>query len=84
MRASERHLAAGCSVARGSSEAVIDANLWQGMCLEELPVSVAEMQTLSAEAFEFPMRDKHGNQLTSACQFDLDTRFSVVDDLGQT
>ena len=82
MQVSDRHLAAGCSVARGGGEVVIDANLLKRMCFEELPVSVAEMQALSPEPLEFPMRHNHGNRLTSARQFDFDTSFSLVDDLG--
>ena len=84
MRASERHLAAGCSVTRGGGEVVIDANVSKRMCLEELPVSVAEMQALSPEPLEFAMRHKHGNRLTPAGQFDFDTSFGLVDDPGQT
>src|SRR5438552_7560193 len=53
------------------------------MRLEELPVSVAEMQTLSSEPLEFPMRDKHGNRLASARQFDFDASFGLVDDTGE-
>ena len=66
MRASERYLAAGCPVAYGSGEVIIDANLSERMRPEELPVSVSEMQALSPEPLEFPMRDEHGNRLTSA------------------
>jgi hypothetical protein len=54
------------------------------MRLEELPVSVPEMQALSSEPLEFPMRDKHGNRLASARQFDFDTCFGLIDDPGQT
>ena len=54
MRASERHLAAGCSVTRGGREVAIDANLLEGMRLEELPIRVAEMQTLSSKPLELP------------------------------
>ncbi len=81
MRASERHLAAGGSVARGDGEVVIDANLSKRICLEKLPVSVAEMQPLSTEPLKFPMRHQHGNRMTSARQFDFDTSLSLVNDL---
>ena len=40
------------------------------------------MEPLSSEPLEFPMRHKHGNRLTPASQFDFDTSFSLVDDLG--
>ena len=82
MRLSERHLTAGCSVTSGSGEVVIDANLSKRMCLEELPVGVPEMQAFPPKPFEFPVRHKHGNRLTSARQLDVDTSFSLVDDLG--
>jgi len=82
MRASERHLSAGCSVAHGVGEFIIHAYLVERMCLEEISVRVAEVQALSAEPLEFPMRDKHGNRLTSARQFDFDASFSLVDDPG--
>lgn len=82
MRLSERHLTPGCSVTRGSGEVVIDANLSKRVCLKELPVGLPEMQAFSSEPFEFPVRHKHGNRLTSARQFDVDTSFSLVDDFG--
>jgi hypothetical protein len=84
MRASERHLATGRPIARGGGEVVIDANLLEGMRLEELPVRVAEMQALSSEPLEFPMRDEHGNGLASARQFDFDTSLRLVHDAGKT
>jgi len=52
------------------------------MSLEELSVRVAEVQALSPEPLEFTMRDKDGNRLTSARQFDFDTSLSLVDDPG--
>lgn len=54
MRASEGHLAPGSPVARGGGEVVFNANLSEGIPLEEFPVRVAEMQTLSSEPLEFP------------------------------
>ena len=54
MRPSERHLATGRPIARAGGEVVIDANLLEGMRLEELSVRVAEMQALSSEPLEFP------------------------------
>ena len=72
MRASARHLSASCSVARGVGEFINHANLLQRMCLEELSVRVAEVQALSPEPLEFPMRDKHRNRLTSVQQRSTD------------
>ena len=54
------------------------------MRLEELPVRVSEMQTLSSEPLEFPMRHQHGNGLASAREFDFNASFGLVDDPGQT
>jgi hypothetical protein len=84
MRASERHLSAGCSVAHGVGEFIIHANLLERPCLEEPSVRVTEVHALSPEPLEFPMRDNHGNRLTSTRQFDFDTSFGRVDDPRET
>jgi hypothetical protein len=55
MRDSEGHLTPCRPVARGGGEVVFNANVPEGMALEELSVRVAEMQTISSEPLEFAM-----------------------------
>ena len=52
--------------------------------LEECLVRVAEMHTRSSESLEFPARDKDRNWLPAAGQFDLDTGFGLIDNLGKS
>ena len=84
MRASERHLTAGSAIARGGGEVVIDANLFERVGLEELPVRVAEMQTRPSKSLEFPARDEDRNRLPTTGQFNLDAGFRLIDNSGKS
>ncbi len=81
MRVSERHLAAGCSVAQRHVEVIVDTNLLEGVRFEEFPVGVAEMQTFSAKPLELSMGDQDRDRSTSPSQFNFNARFGLVDDL---
>jgi hypothetical protein len=52
------------------------------MLLEKLAVRVAEMQMLSSEPLEFPMRHEDSDRLPSASQFNLAAGFGLVNDSG--
>jgi hypothetical protein len=84
IRASEGHLAARCLNTGEAGEIIFDADLLERVPLQELPIRVAEMQTLSPKTLDFSTGHEYGHGPPSTCQFDVNTRLRLVNKAGKS